>query len=153
MAPASLNRPTNPLLTGSDNAGSPERHSGSDASARRTASSVPDRCMTGQISILRPTADERRSMFALSSRTAGASPRLPMASNRIRARPKIMGRHLINHQLRSGINLTCVGATRDCAYLRRPLTRVIGSSNLLLERRQKVIPKWSCRRLGSGPNL
>src|ERR1700687_1540899 len=56
MAPASLDRPASPLRTGSDNAGSPERHSGGDASARRAASRIPDSCMTDRILILRPTA-------------------------------------------------------------------------------------------------
>ena len=59
MAAASVDRPTSPLRTGSDNAGSPERHSGSDASARRAASRLPDSCMTEQISILRPTGISR----------------------------------------------------------------------------------------------
>ena len=39
---------------------SPKRHSGSDASARRTASRLLDSCMKEQISILRPTLSLRR---------------------------------------------------------------------------------------------
>src|ERR1700675_1311988 len=73
MAPASLDRPASPLRTGSDNAGSPERHSGGDASARRAASRIPDSCMTDRNLILRPTGISKQGdRYLRSLFTAGA---------------------------------------------------------------------------------
>src|SRR6266481_10072272 len=87
MAAASVDRPTSPLRTGSDNAGSPERHSRIDASAQRTASRLPDSCMTEQISILRPTGAKVVSSPLAYLTMPLSSPRSPPPRRPLHPRP------------------------------------------------------------------